>query len=67
MVMVIQLGLIHPPFGLNVFILASMNREIKVVEAFWGCVPFVVADILMIILVCIFPQIILWLPNLMFE
>ncbi|MFN0304455.1 MAG: TRAP transporter large permease [Burkholderiales bacterium] len=67
MVMVIQLGLIHPPFGLNVFILATMNKEIDVIDTFWGCVPFVVADILMIVLVCISPQIILWLPNLMFD
>ena len=67
MVMVIQLGLIHPPFGLNVFILAAMSKEIKVAEAFWGCVPFVIADIVIIVAVCLFPQLILWLPNLMFN
>ena len=67
MVMVIQLGLIHPPFGLNVFILASMHREIKVIEAFWGCVPFVIADIVLIGLICVFPALVLWLPDLMFQ
>ena len=67
MVMVIQLGLIHPPFGLNVFILASMHREIKVVDTFWGCAPFVIADVVLILMVCVFPGIILWLPNLMFQ
>ncbi|MSQ73416.1 MAG: TRAP transporter large permease [Betaproteobacteria bacterium] len=67
MVMVIQLGLIHPPFGLNVFVLSAMIREITVAEAFWGCVPFVIANILIIVLVCIYPGIITWLPNMMFN
>jgi C4-dicarboxylate transporter DctM subunit len=67
MVMVIQLGLIHPPFGLNVFVLSTMIKEISVTEAFWGCVPFVIANTLIIVLVCVYPQIILWLPNMMFK
>jgi tripartite ATP-independent transporter DctM subunit len=67
MVMLIQLGLIHPPFGLNVFIMSALIKEVKVAEAFWGCVPFVIADILMIALCLLFPQLILWLPNKMFN
>lgn len=67
MVMVIQLGLIHPPFGLNVFVLSTMIKEISVTEAFWGCVPFVVANTIIIVLVCVYPGIILWLPNMMFK
>ena len=67
MVMLIQLGLIHPPFGLNVFIMAALIKEVKVGEAFWGCVPFVIADVLMIAACLAFPQIILWLPNQMFN
>jgi C4-dicarboxylate transporter DctM subunit len=67
MIMLIQLGLIHPPFGLNVFIMASLLKEVKIGEAFWGCVPFVIADILMIGACLAAPQIILWLPNAMFN
>jgi len=67
MIMVIQLGLIHPPFGLNVFILCSMVKEITTGQAFWGCAPFVVANIVVIALVVVFPEIVLWLPNQMFK
>jgi TRAP-type C4-dicarboxylate transport system permease large subunit len=66
MVMLIQLGLIHPPFGLNVFVLASMIKEVTVSRAFWGCAPFVVADVVIIGLCIAFPQIVLWLPDRMF-
>lgn len=67
MIMLIQLGLIHPPFGLNVYIMATLIKGVKLSEAFWGCVPFVIADILMIAACFVAPQIILWLPNLMFN
>jgi C4-dicarboxylate transporter DctM subunit len=67
MVMLIQLGLIHPPFGLNVFILSAMIKGVSVSAAFWGCVPFVIADILIIGAALIFPILILWLPDLVFN
>jgi tripartite ATP-independent transporter DctM subunit len=67
MVMLIQLGLIHPPFGLNVFIMSALIKEVKVSEAFWGCVPFVIANVILIVACLVFPQIILWLPQKMFN
>ena len=66
MTMVIQIGLIHPPFGLNVFILSAMIKEVTVAEAFWGCVPFLIASLLMIVIICLYPEFILWLPNRLF-
>ena len=66
MTMVIQIGLIHPPFGLNVFILSAMIKEVTVAEAFWGCVPFLIASLLMIVVICLYPEFILWLPNRLF-
>ncbi|MBY3557348.1 TRAP transporter large permease [Rhizobium laguerreae] len=67
MVMLIQLGLIHPPLGLNVFILSGMIKQISVSTAFRGCIPFVIADIVIILAAFIFPNMILWLPNLLFD
>jgi C4-dicarboxylate transporter DctM subunit len=65
MMMIIELGLIIPPLGLNVYLLSSMVEEITIGEAFKGCAPFVVADIIMISITFIFPEIVLWLPSIM--
>jgi len=65
MMMIIELGLIIPPLGLNVFLLSSMVKEITLEEAFRGCVPFVLANIVMIFAVFAFPAIALWLPQSM--
>jgi tripartite ATP-independent transporter DctM subunit len=63
MVMVIEIGLITPPIGINVFILHGMAREIPLRTIFKGIAPFLVADVLRLILVTLFPQLALWLPN----
>ena len=65
MMMIVELGLIIPPLGLNVFLLTSMINEITIAEAFQGCVPFVVADVLLIVITFAFPEIVLWLPSAM--
>ncbi len=65
MMMIIELGLIIPPLGLNVFLLSSTVKEITLAEAFSGCVPFVLVNIIMIFAVFAFPAIALWLPQTM--
>ena len=67
MVMVVQLGLITPPFGLNVFILSAMIPEATIAELFRGAVPFIVANVIVIGAVLAFPDLILWLPNMLFK
>ena len=66
MVMVIETGLITPPIGTNVFVLKGIaGDEIGLGTIFKGVVPFVVADVVRIILLCLFPAIALWLPSTM--
>ena len=65
MMMIIELGLIIPPLGLNVFMLSATVEEITLGEAFRGCVPFVLANVIMIFAVFAFPAIALWLPHSM--
>lgn len=66
MVMVVEFGLLTPPMGMNVFILAKVTPEIRVIDAFAGVLPFVVSDIVRIVLVILIPGIALCLPNLLF-
>jgi C4-dicarboxylate transporter DctM subunit len=64
MVLVMEMGLITPPVGLNVFALAGVT-QIPLHVIFRGVLPFVVAMVVCIIILVIFPQIALFLPSLM--
>ena len=60
-----EMGLITPPFGLNVFVISGMARDVPVYSIFKGVIPFLIAMIICLALVAIFPQIALFLPDLM--
>ena len=61
-VMTVELGLIHPPVGMNVFVIKTMVKELDFTTIFKGVLPFVVTDILRLIILIAFPIIALWLP-----
>jgi tripartite ATP-independent transporter DctM subunit len=60
---VVELGLITPPVGMNVFIISSLDRETPMSETFKGVMPFFMAEILRVALLLAFPAIVLWLPR----
>nr|WP_297266592.1 TRAP transporter large permease subunit [Mesorhizobium sp.] len=62
-VCLVETGMITPPFGLNLFILKSISRDLPLSEVYRGVWPFVVADIVKIGLLIAFPIIALWLPG----
>jgi tripartite ATP-independent transporter DctM subunit len=64
-VMTVELGLIHPPVGMNVFVIKSVVGDISFSTIFKGVVPFVITDIIRLIILIIFPGIALFLPGLM--
>jgi tripartite ATP-independent transporter DctM subunit len=61
----LQIGLVSPLTGLNLYIVKGMTPELSVMQIFKGCIPFIIILILGIIIVSIFPQLALWLPNLL--
>ena len=63
-VIIIEMGLITPPVGMNVFVLSSVT-DVPLPTIYKGVLPFVVAMIVCIILISVFPQIVLFLPNIM--
>lgn len=65
-VLTMEMGQITPPIGVNVFAIGSVARDVRMEEIFKGIVPFFLCMILCIILLVIFPQIALFLPNLLF-
>lgn len=64
-VRVVEIGLITPPIGLNVFIIRGVAKDVPLFDIFQGILPFLAADIVCIALLVIFPQISLFLPNTM--
>ena len=62
-VMTVELGLIHPPVGMNIFVIKSVIEDVKISTIFYGVVPFIVTDILRLIILIAFPIIALYLPS----
>jgi C4-dicarboxylate transporter DctM subunit len=63
MTIVMELGLIHPPVGLNIFVIRNIAPDIPLGEVIWGIMPFVGLMIFAIVLLCIAPPIATWLPD----
>lgn len=63
-VRLIEVAMITPPVGLNVFVVAGVARDVPVEQVFKGVMPFVLLDFLTVGLMIAFPQIITFLPNL---
>jgi len=64
-VMTVELGLIHPPVGMNVFVIKSVVHDVSFMTIFKGVIPFVVTDLLRLLILIAFPMIALWLPGRM--
>jgi len=62
---VVELGLITPPVGLNVFIISKIAKDVPMVETFKGVIPFFVSEIIRIGLLLLIPSIVLFLPRLL--
>jgi tripartite ATP-independent transporter DctM subunit len=64
-VMTVELGLIHPPVGMNVFVIKSVIKDVNMSTIFVGVLPFVVTDLIRLVLLILFPWIATWLPQRM--
>jgi C4-dicarboxylate transporter, DctM subunit len=58
-----EIGLIHPPVGLNIYIVSAIAPDVPLVKIMWGTLPYVVCMMLAIVILCFFPEIATWLPN----
>jgi tripartite ATP-independent transporter DctM subunit len=64
MTIVMEMGLIHPPVGLNIFVIKNIAPDIPLSQVMWGTLPFVVLMMIAILLICLFPPIAMWMPGL---
>ena len=62
---VVELGLITPPVGLNVFIISALAKDVPISETFKGVMPFFGVEIIRIGLLLLIPGLVLWLPSVL--
>ena len=63
MTIVMEMGLIHPPVGLNIFVIKNIAPDIPLGEIIWGVLPFVGLMLLAVVVICVVPGIAGWLPD----
>src|SRR5499425_1581979 len=63
MTIIMEMGLIHPPVGLNIFVIKNIAPDIPLWDVVWGVMPFVGLMMLAVVVLCIFPEIATWFPD----
>ena len=64
-VMTVELGLIHPPVGMNIFVIKSVIEDVKISTIFYGVMPFIITDLIRLVILIAFPILATWLPSRM--
>src|SRR5262249_59501814 len=64
-VIVVQIGLISPPVGMNIFVVKNLLRHVSLGTVFNGLMPFTIALVALLALVVAFPGLATWLPSYM--
>ncbi|MGJ7915816.1 TRAP transporter large permease [Massilia sp. LXY-6] len=59
----LEIGLIHPPVGLNLFVIRGIAPQVPLRDVMLGVVPFIVIMLLFIAMLTVFPQVVTWLPD----
>lgn len=63
LVRTMEIGFVHPPLGLNVYVIQAIGKDIPLSAIFRGIVPFLVADFVHLAMLIAFPLVTLWLPS----
>jgi C4-dicarboxylate transporter DctM subunit len=61
----LEVGLLTPPVGLNLYVVQGIAPDIPLAGILWDLVPFLIIDVILIVLLCAFPELALWLPTKM--
>ena len=64
-VIVVEMGMITPPVGMNVFVIKGMAPDVPTYTIFKGILPFLYMDLVEIVILTAFPVIVMWLPQIL--
>lgn len=65
LVKAMEIGFIHPPIGLNLYVIQGIAKDVSLSKVFKGVMPFLTADLFHLVLLVLFPAMALWLPEVM--
>ena len=66
-VVLAEIGLVTPPFGLNLFVLKGVVPKYEITYIFAGTIPFLIPTCILLVLLVLFPELVLWFPNLLYS
>jgi C4-dicarboxylate transporter, DctM subunit len=65
-VVMVEVGLIHPPIGMNLFVIQAQAPDVMITSIYRGIIPFLIAPLILIVLMFLFPGLALWLPKALY-
>ncbi len=60
-----EIGFVHPPLGMNLYVIQGVAKDVPITRIFKGVMPFLLSDLLHLVLLILFPAMALWLPTLL--
>ena len=65
-VVLAEIGLVTPPYGLNLFVLNGVVPQYEITTIFMGTLPLLIPTLILVALVVLFPDLVLWLPGIIY-
>lgn len=60
-----EIGFVHPPLGMNLYVIQGVAKDVSISRIFKGVLPFLASDLVHLLLIVLFPAIVLWLPTVL--
>ncbi|MGC1270426.1 MAG: TRAP transporter large permease [Croceibacterium sp.] len=60
-----EIGFVHPPLGMNLYVIQGVAKDVSISRIFKGVMPFLASDLVHLLLLILFPAIVLWLPTVL--
>lgn len=60
-----EIGFVHPPLGMNLYIMQGVAKDVSISRIFRGVMPFLASDFVHLLLLILFPALVLWLPGIL--
>ena len=61
----IEIGFVHPPLGMNLYVIQGVAKDVSIQRIFKGVLPFLASDFVHLLLLLLFPALVMWLPTML--